>query len=151
MGTSTISTRISDIKRLNSKISFFKTITVVLLTIPFIISCTPDVAKKAVQKTGPLCWKDIRIGELPPQGAYDGIDSLVKKWNLCYERIETGCEANDSITRLQRQSDRSNMMYFKSLEKKLGKNWKQQFDKELQIADSINWIKINREIDLLNR
>lgn len=123
----------------------------ILLIIPFIMSCTPDVAKKATQKAEPLCWKDIRMGELPPQGAYDGIDSLVKKWNLCYERIETGCEVTDSITHLQRQYDRSNTIYFKSLETKLGENWKQQFDKELHIADSINWIKINREIDRLNR
>ncbi|SFN94721.1 hypothetical protein SAMN05421594_4829 [Chryseobacterium oleae] len=151
MGTYNISTTVSYTERLNNKIAFLKTISVVLLAIPFMMSCTPDVAKKAAQKTEPLCWKDIRIGELPPQGAYDGIDSLVKKWNLCYERIETGCEVTDSITRLQRQYDRSNAMYFKSLENKLGKNWKQQFDHELQITDSINWIKINKEIDSLNR
>ncbi|WP_223607827.1 hypothetical protein [Chryseobacterium sp. OSA05B] len=128
-----------------------KCIPAILFAIPFsIISCTPDGAKKTTQKTEPLCWKDIRVGELPPEGAYGGIDSLVKKWNLCYERIETGCEVTDSITRLQRKYDRSNGIYFKSLEKKLGKNWKQQFDKELQVADRINWIKINKQIDRLN-
>ncbi|AZA50119.1 hypothetical protein EG346_18900 [Chryseobacterium carnipullorum] len=113
-------------------------------------ACQPDASKKAVHSAESLCWKDIRIGELPPQGAYDGIDSLVKKWNLCYERIETGCEVTDSITQLQKEYERSNAMYFKSLEKKLGKNWKKQFDQELHRSDSIHWIKINREIDRLN-
>lgn len=116
-----------------------------------VISCTPDAVKKTVQKTEPLCWKDIRIGELPPVGAYDGIDSLVKKWDVCYERIEAGCEINDSITKLEKAYQHSNTVYFKSLEKKLGKNWKQQFDRELHVLDSINWIRINREIDSLNR
>ncbi|MCT2563916.1 hypothetical protein [Chryseobacterium herbae] len=147
-----ISTTSNYRKRLKTRVNFLKCIPAVLLTITFAItSCTPDGAKKATQKTEPLCWKDIRVGELPPEGAYDGIDSLVKKWNLCYERIETGCEVTDSITQLQKQYDSSNTMYFKSLEKKLGKNWKKQFDHELQIADSINWIKINREIDSLNQ
>ncbi|NML68551.1 hypothetical protein HHL23_01885 [Chryseobacterium sp. RP-3-3] len=117
----------------------------------FLIGCKPDTSKKTVYQTEALCWKDLRIGELPPQGAYDGIDSLVKKWNLCYERIETGCEVTDSITQLQKQYERSNTIYFKSLEKKLGKSWKLQFDRELHLLDSINWIKINRKIDRLNQ
>lgn len=124
---------------------------IALLTTPFfLISCNTDAAKKTTQKTEPLCWKDIRVGELPPEGAYDGIDSLVKKWNLCYERIETGCEITGSISKLKRQYERSNNIYFKSLEKKLGADWKQQFDRELQLLDSINWIRIRREIDSLN-
>ncbi|PIF45923.1 hypothetical protein CLU96_2938 [Chryseobacterium sp. 52] len=136
-------------KKLN--ISVFISLTMVAWALSFfLISCTQDKVKKTTPEKEPLCWKDIRIGELPPEGAYDGIDSLVKKWNLCYERIETGCEVTDSITKLQGQYERSNNIYFKSLEKKLGKNWKQQFDKELHVSDSINWIKINREIDRLN-
>ncbi|MGK6341013.1 hypothetical protein ACMGDK_02170 [Chryseobacterium sp. DT-3] len=138
-------------KKSREMIVSFKSIHMVLVLPFYIISCTPDVTKKTAQKTEPLCWKDIRVGELPPEGAYSGIDSLVKKWNLCYERIETGCEITDSITRLQKQYEHSNTIYFKSLEKKLGKNWKQQFDKELRVSDSINWIKINREIDSLNQ
>ncbi|KMQ61637.1 hypothetical protein ACM46_16745 [Chryseobacterium angstadtii] len=124
----------------------------ILLVISFLLSsCKPDTPKKTTGKTDPLCWKDIRVGELPPEGAYYAIDSLVKKWNLCYERIEMGCEITDSITRLQKQSEHSNTIYFKSLEKKLGKNWKQQFDRELHKLDSINWIKISKEIDSLNQ
>ncbi|REC45400.1 hypothetical protein DRF67_15775 [Chryseobacterium pennipullorum] len=83
-------------------------------------------------------------------GAYDAIDSLVKRWNLCYERIETGCEVTDSIENLKKQYESANTIYFKSLEKKLGRNWKQQFDQELQTLDSMNWMKIKHEIDSLN-
>jgi hypothetical protein len=79
------------------------------------------------------------------------IDSLVKKWNLCYERIEAGCIITDSIEDLKKQYEASNKIYFKSLEKNLGKNWKQQFDKELQTSDSINWIRIRYETDSLNQ
>ncbi|MBL1221003.1 hypothetical protein JET18_09150 [Chryseobacterium sp. L7] len=123
----------------------------------FMGSCSPDASKKAkpskssLQKAEILCWKDIKAGELPPEGAYYAIDSLVKKWGLCYERIETGCEVNDSIRTIQKEADRSNDKYFKSLEKKLGKNWKQQFDQELQVLDSINWIKISEQITSANK
>ncbi|SHF80336.1 hypothetical protein [Chryseobacterium vrystaatense] len=131
---------------------FFSSVSRGLVIIPLlVISCTPDAVKKTAQKTEPLCWKDIRIGELPPVGAYDGIDSLVKKGHLCYERIEAGCEVNDSMAKLERAYEHSNTVYFNSLEKKLGKNWKQQFEGELHLLDSINWIRINREIDSLNR
>lgn len=121
------------------------------------ISCKPDPAavtktsQKSAKTTDSLCWKDFRYGELPPVGAYDAIDSLVKKWGLCYERIEAGCEITDSIKNLKKQYEASNELYFESLEKKLGKNWKQNFDKELHTLDSINWIRIKREMDSLNR
>lgn len=138
-------------KRIKNQLISFGSLCIGLLILSFfLIGCKPDISKKTVHQTEPLCWKDLRIGELPPQGAYDGIDGLVKKWNLCYERIEAGCEVTDSITQLQKQYDRANTIYFKSLEKKLGKNWKLQFDRELHLSDSINWIKINREIDSLN-
>ncbi|WP_123912765.1 hypothetical protein [Chryseobacterium pennipullorum] len=114
-------------------------------------SCKPDPAKtQSSPKPTTLCWKDLRYGELPPMGAYDAIDSLVKRWNLCYERIETGCEVTDSIENLKKQYESANTIYFKSLEKKLGRNWKQQFDQELQTLDSMNWMKIKHEIDSLN-
>ncbi|UEQ77436.1 hypothetical protein [Chryseobacterium arthrosphaerae] len=121
------------------------------------VSCKPDPApvtrtsQKSVKTTDSLCWKDFRYGELPPVGAYDAIDSLVKKWNLCYERIEAGCVITDSIKNLKKQYQASNKLYFESLEKKLGKNWKQDFDKELHTLDSINWISIKRKMDALNR
>ncbi len=51
---------------------------------------------------------------------------------------------------LKKQYEASNELYFESLEKKLGKNWKQDFDKELHTLDSINWIRIKREMDSLN-
>lgn len=124
-----------------------------------LISCKPDPSKsrtastpsKAIQNTDKLCWKDLRCGELPPVGAYDPIDSMVKKWDLCYERIEAGCVITDSIENLKKQYKASNQLYFESLEKKLGKDWKKHFDRELQTLDSINWIKIKREMDSLNR
>jgi len=131
---------------------------ILLAAVLFMISCNPDAAKKTksetsddVKKTEPLCWKDIRAGELPPVGAYDAIDSLVKKWDLCYERIETGCVITDSTRKIQKEADRTNEVYFKSLEKKLGKNWKQQFDKELHLSDSINWIKISEQMRRMNK
>jgi hypothetical protein len=92
------------------------------------------------------CWTDFRIGELPPVGYYDGIDSLVKKWDLCYTRMDGGCVMDDSTKTLSKQYKIENEKYFKQLEAKLGKNWKQQFDKELHILDSINWVKMNDKL-----
>jgi hypothetical protein len=96
------------------------------------------------------CWTDFRIGELPPLGYYYAMDSLVKKWDLCYTREESGCEVNDSIRILQQKYKASNEAYFESLKAKLGNDWKQKFDKEYHILDSINWIKINKTIESLN-
>lgn len=132
----------------------------VLTLLLFLVSCSKDTSKKAQstnvktkasEKTELLCWKDVRAGELPPEGAYYAIDSLVKKWGLCYERIETGCEIDNNTIKLQEDAERSNDLYFKSLEKKLGKNWKQQFDKELHVLDSINWIGISEQIRSMNK
>lgn len=92
------------------------------------ISCKKEPFKSSTastlskENTGSLCWKDLRYGELPPEGAYAAIDSMVKKWNLCYERIETGCVITDSIENLKKQYKASNQLYFESLEKKLGKD-----------------------------
>ncbi|AZA83695.1 hypothetical protein C1637_14360 [Chryseobacterium lactis] len=118
----------------------------------FLFSCKkPDAPKQAEEKKDSLCWNDFRYGELPPERAYHGIDSLVKKWNLCYHRIEAGCVITDSIEKLKKQYESSNAIYFKSMEKTLGKDWKQRFDQQLAIADSINWIKIKEEIDRQNQ
>lgn len=143
-------------KRWQHTVSFKSMISLLSCLLFFLLSCKPDVTnkstvtKKTIKNKEPLCWKDLRYGELPPVGAYDGIDSLVKKWNLCYERIEAGCEITDSIQDLKNQYEASNAIYFKNLEARLGKDWKRVFDKELQVADSINWIKIKQEINRLN-
>jgi|GEM_PF-1105273 len=139
---------------INNRTVRSKKILLLLSSVSFFCSCNTNEANQnnkviALQKEVPtLCWTDFRVGGLPPQGAYDGIDSLVRKWNLCYERIENGCEVSDSVVALQKHYDSLNNLYFKSLEPKYGKNWKQQFDAELHLLDSINWTKISQENSL---
>jgi hypothetical protein len=119
----------------------------IVLTV-LLTSCnnTLDSSKMAIDTKSDSvsgCWIDFRIGELPPMGYYDGIDSLVKRWNLCYTRMEGGCVIDDSTEFLSKKYKIENDKYFTQLEAKLGKDWKLKFDSELHILDSINWIKIN--------
>jgi hypothetical protein len=122
----------------------------------FLLSCNnaldptkTDIVTKTDAIAG--CWTDFRIGELPPVGYYDGIDSLVKKWNLCYTRLEGGCVLDDSTEVLRKKYKMENENYFVQLESKLGKDWKLKFENELRVLDSMNWIKINKTINSLNK
>jgi len=92
-----------------------------------------------------------RLGELPPQGTYDGIDTLVKKYKLRYQRIDAGCEIGPAEELLKARYAYQNQRYFREMEKVHGKDWKKQFDAELHVLDSINEIRIVKQQDSLNK
>ena len=75
-----------------------------------------------------LKWVDYRIGELPPVGYYDAFDSIIKKWDIKYERIEGGCVVENSE---KRKYEKNNPKYFRVLKEKFGKNWREKFDAEV--------------------
>jgi len=81
-----------------------------------------------------LKWVDYRIGELPPVGYYDAIDSIIKKWNIRYERVEGGCEV---ISGEKESYEKHNYKYFQELEQKYGRDWRAKFDAEVQHLDSL--------------
>lgn len=97
-----------------------------------------------------LIWIDYRLGELPPPYFYAGIDTLVKKYNLRYERREGGCVIGNEEELLIEKYDYQNQRYFKEIEKIHGKDWKKRFDAELRVLDSINEIRIVKKQDSLN-
>lgn len=86
-----------------------------------------------------LKWTDYREGELPPVGYYDALDSVIKKWNIRYERIEGGCEPAPLE---KRRYEKGNGEYFQLLEKQYGKDWRRRFDDEVKTVgryfDKIN-------------
>jgi len=100
-----------------------------------------------------LKWIDYRQGELPPEGYYRALDSTIKKWGIRYERIEGGCEI---IPGEKQRYEQHNEKYFEMLEKQFGRYWRQRFDQEVRILDSIlnnsaqigleNSARINNEI-----
>lgn len=96
-------------------------------------SCKNDSKKLEIESldnhASNLKWIDYKIGTLPPEGAYDAFDSIIKKWNINYERIESGCEP-DSVE--QKKYEKDNPKYFAELEKKFGKNWRRKFDQEVE-------------------
>lgn len=102
---------------------------ILLVGVIFIVSCQ--------QKTA-LLWTDYRIGELPPEGYYDAMDSVVKKWNIRYKRVEGGCEATPED---KKKNEAGNAAYFRELEGQYGKHWKAQFTKEVRELDSILKLK----------
>ncbi|UIR56802.1 hypothetical protein LZQ00_03050 [Sphingobacterium sp. SRCM116780] len=121
------------------------------------IACTNKLGNQKPQTitTSPidtsLLWIDYRLGELPPQGAYDGIDTLVKKYKLRYQRIEAGCEIGEEEERLKAKYANQNQRYFQEMEKVHGKDWKKQFDEELHVLDSTNGIQLVKQIDSINK
>jgi hypothetical protein len=106
-----------------------------LLLICLLVACKEKrkhhVAKIAntIKTDTTLKWVDYNIGELPPIGQYDAFDSIIKKWNIRYQRIEGGCNA----TPAQKSSyENQNPKYFKVLESRFGKNWRTRFDEEVE-------------------
>ncbi|WP_162902828.1 FEKKY domain-containing protein [Taibaiella koreensis] len=79
-------------------------------------------------------WTDYREGELPPVGFYDAMDSVIKKWNIRYSRIEGGCEV---IPGAKQRYEPNNQRYFRQLEQQFGKDWRQRFNAEVRILDSV--------------
>ena len=90
-----------------------------------------DLVQKNTTETvsdSTLKWIDYRIGELPPAGYYDAFDSILKKWDIKYERIEGGCEALEDE---KKEYEKNNPKYFQVLKEKFGENWRENFDAEV--------------------
>ncbi|WDF57382.1 FEKKY domain-containing protein [Mucilaginibacter sp. KACC 22063] len=80
-----------------------------------------------------LKWIDYRIGERPPEGYFTAFDSIIKKWNIRYQRIEGGCTALPA----QRQMyEKDNPKYFKILQQRFGKDWYTRFQRQVKELDS---------------
>ncbi len=130
--------------------SFYIKMKIFLLLVVFttvLLSCTSSVTTD-IQTTSTnnhtiittvdtLCWTDFIIGEPPMIGEFDGIDSLTKKYNICYTRILNGCEMNSETDSLRKNYQLKNEQYFKQLELKLGVDWKSRFDAELLLLNKV--------------
>jgi hypothetical protein len=98
----------------------------------------PSLTKQTIQtntQIDSLCWIDFIVGGPPLPNEFVGIDSLVKKYDLCYYRIENGCEVSDSIFEVQKKYEKQNQLYFTKLQSKLGMDWKKKFDQELLLLN----------------
>lgn len=92
--------------------------------------------KTATTTTGvdtALKWVDYRIGEPPLEGYYTAFDSIIKKWNIRYERIEGGCE---ELPDERSKYEKDNPKYFKILETKFGKDWLTRFHADVKALES---------------
>ncbi|MCH5597485.1 FEKKY domain-containing protein [Niabella ginsengisoli] len=123
-----------------SKIEDYEKILLSLLLFQIVVSCGQKQSKPAMDAAASpptdttSLWVDYRIGELPPEGYYDAFDSIIRKWNIRYQRTEGGCEATPSE---KQQHEAGNEKYFRQLEAKFGKDWRQQFDAEVKKLDSL--------------
>ena len=95
-----------------------------------------------------LKWVDYRNGELPPVGYYDATDSIIKKWDIRYERVEGGCEVDDAE---KQRYEKDNHKYFNILEQKHGKDWRKKFDAEVKYLDSLLQVKNMALEDSINK
>ena len=125
-----------------------KYLSITFLLIFSIISCTKTGKKsdgfinsknQISNDTANLKWVDYRYGELPPEGYYDAFDSIIKKWEIKYERIEGGCEINEALSE-KKKYEKDNAKYFAELEKKFGKDWRKKFDAEVEEME----LKLNK-------
>ncbi len=101
---------------------------------------TDDVTKTDNSKG---IWIDLILGGPPLPNQFKAIDSLTKKYNINYKRIEMGCEFSNIDLLLRKKYEIENALYFKELEKTLDKNWKNKFDLEKSKLDSLNIVKLN--------
>ncbi len=83
-------------------------------------------------------WIDYIFGGPPMPKEFEGIDFLTKKYKINYKRVEFGCEYSDSDILQKEKYKIENQIYFKELEFKLGKDWKQKFDLELKKLNDLN-------------
>lgn len=123
------------------------------LLLLLVISCKDSSQEKRVglpSQSNPWVWIDYRLGALPPEGSYDAIDSLVKKYKLNYRRVEAGCDLGDEEIAARQRYDSLNQLYFTHLKAILGNNWKAGFDAELQVLDSMNRVKMGQREDHLH-
>jgi hypothetical protein len=109
--------------------------TALLIMVCLLVACKGkrrhqvDNIANTIKSDTTLKWVDYQIGELPPSGYYDAFDSIVKKWNIGYRRMEGGCNA----TLAQRSFyERQNPKYFKVLESRFGKDWLTSFNAEVE-------------------
>jgi hypothetical protein len=91
------------------------------------------IATTAIAIDTNLKWVDYRIGELPQEGYYTAFDSVIKKWNIRYERIEGGCE---ELPDERRRYEKDNPKYFKILETRFGNDWLDHFHADVKALDS---------------
>lgn len=103
---------------------------------------TEIVYKEQKQVDG--IWIDYIFGGPPMPKEFKGIDSLTKKYHINYKRVEFGCEFSDNDMLQKKKYEIENQVYFKKLESKLGKDWKQKFDLELKTLDSLNFRKLKK-------
>jgi len=102
-------------------------------------SCKDKTVKKTAEPLSAvvvtdtsLKWVDYRIGELPPMGYYTAFDSVIKKWDIRYKRVNGGCEVNPVE---QHHYEKDNSKYFAVLEQRFGKDWRKRFDAEVVALD----------------
>jgi hypothetical protein len=112
-----------------------KLIPALLIMVCLLVACKGkrkhhvDNSANTIKSDTTLKWVDYHIGELPPLGYYDPFDSIVKKWNIRYQRIEGGCDG----TPAQRSFyEKQNPKYFKVLESRFGRNWLTRFNAEVE-------------------
>ena len=79
------------------------------------------------------------------------MDTLIKKYKLRYQLIESGYDIGDEKEMLKAKYDHQNQCYFREMEKIHGKHWKKRFDAELQVLDSMNQIRIKQQDDSLRK
>ncbi len=95
------------------------------------------IIKKEIATKPKGIWIDYVLGGPPLPNEFKAIDSLTKKYNINYKRVEFGCEYTNNDILQKEKYNIENAKYFKELEAVLGKNWKQNFDKEKVKLDSL--------------
>ncbi|WP_345950038.1 hypothetical protein ABDD95_01005 [Mucilaginibacter sp. PAMB04274] len=80
-----------------------------------------------------LKWVDYHIGEPPPEGYYTAFDSVIKKWNIRYQRIEGGCEG---LPDERRRFEKDNPKYFALLKIRFGEDWLDRFHADVKALDN---------------
>ncbi|WP_374951865.1 hypothetical protein [Mucilaginibacter sp.] len=117
----------------------------IFLILTCCVSCTQHNGRADVKVATPgavvdisLKWVDYHFGEPPPEGYYAAFDSVIKKWNIRYQRIEGGCEA---LPAERNKYEKDNPKYFKIIESEYGKDWLNRFYADVKMLEQQSYKK----------
>lgn len=96
----------------------------------FILLSTISASSLAQDKE---VWVDCIIGK-PDMRYLEIKDSLCKNLGINYEYKTYGCEVTDDILAECKKIEQGNEAYFKKLEARLGENWRQKLQKQIEKA-----------------
>lgn len=78
----------------------------------------------------PQMWTDLVIGK-PDAYALEARRMVAQQWGIHYRAIAAGCVVSDEVLAQTQQHQQQNQLYWKTLDRRYGKDWRPYFDRDV--------------------